>query len=167
MTCNHDSRGPLRRCVCERVRVGVVRLLARDLQLEHLARLLVLDGDPNEVVAPRPKQPHEDPTAVPLSQLDRLLVHAHIRGPRCKKTSGREVRKRYGTVYIPEELKRRIEETARREERSEAEVIRSALDAYTGARCESLDSAFSSMARRTTPRATRSCSPKGSARIEP
>jgi predicted transcriptional regulator len=35
------------------------------------------------------------------------------------------------TVYLPEELKKRIEETARREERSEAAVIRSALDAYT------------------------------------
>jgi len=33
-------------------------------------------------------------------------------------------------VYIPEELKRRIEETARREERSEAEVIRCARCLY-------------------------------------
>ncbi|MHB8641687.1 MAG: ribbon-helix-helix domain-containing protein [Gaiellaceae bacterium] len=39
------------------------------------------------------------------------------------------------TVYLPEELKRRIEETALREERSEAEVMRAALDSYTrGAR---------------------------------
>ncbi len=35
------------------------------------------------------------------------------------------------TVYLPEDLKRRIEETARLERRSEAEVIRSALDVYT------------------------------------
>jgi hypothetical protein len=38
------------------------------------------------------------------------------------------------TVYMPEELKRRIEETARRERRSEAAVIRSALDLYTRGR---------------------------------
>jgi hypothetical protein len=35
------------------------------------------------------------------------------------------------TVYLSEELKRRIERTARLERKSEAEVIRAALDAYT------------------------------------
>jgi len=35
------------------------------------------------------------------------------------------------TVYLSEELKRRVEDTARRERTSEAEVIRAALDAYT------------------------------------
>ena len=40
-----------------------------------------------------------------------------------------EVRKT--TVYLPEELKQRVEETARHERRSEAEVIRSAIERYT------------------------------------
>lgn len=35
------------------------------------------------------------------------------------------------TVYLPEELKRRIERTAFAQRSSEAEVIRAALDAYT------------------------------------
>jgi hypothetical protein len=35
------------------------------------------------------------------------------------------------TVYFPGELKRRIEYTARIERRSEAEIIRAAVDAYT------------------------------------
>lgn len=35
------------------------------------------------------------------------------------------------TVYLPPELKKRIEHTARIEGKSEAEVIRAALDAYT------------------------------------
>jgi Ribbon-helix-helix protein, copG family len=35
------------------------------------------------------------------------------------------------TVYLPDELKKRVEATARHERRSEAEVIRAALDAYT------------------------------------
>jgi Arc/MetJ-type ribon-helix-helix transcriptional regulator len=35
------------------------------------------------------------------------------------------------TVYLPEELKKRIENTARLQRKSEAEVIRAALDAYT------------------------------------
>lgn len=35
------------------------------------------------------------------------------------------------TVYLPKELKERVEATARLEGRSEADVIRSALDAYT------------------------------------
>jgi hypothetical protein len=35
------------------------------------------------------------------------------------------------TVYLPEELKRRIEETAARTGRSEADVIREALERHT------------------------------------
>jgi predicted transcriptional regulator len=35
------------------------------------------------------------------------------------------------TVYLPEELKRRLERTARAQKRSEAEVIRAALDEFT------------------------------------
>ena len=35
------------------------------------------------------------------------------------------------TVYLPDELKRRVEETARAQNRSEAEVIRAALEAFT------------------------------------
>jgi hypothetical protein len=35
------------------------------------------------------------------------------------------------TVYLPDELKRRVERTARERRQSEAEVIRAALDAYT------------------------------------
>lgn len=35
------------------------------------------------------------------------------------------------TVYLPEDLKQRVEETARQERRSEAEVIRSAIAHYT------------------------------------
>jgi Arc/MetJ-type ribon-helix-helix transcriptional regulator len=35
------------------------------------------------------------------------------------------------TVYLPDELKRRVEETARQERRSEADVIRSAVERYT------------------------------------
>jgi hypothetical protein len=38
------------------------------------------------------------------------------------------------TVYLPDDLKRRLEQTARAENRSEAEVIRSALDSFTAAR---------------------------------
>ena len=34
------------------------------------------------------------------------------------------------TVYLPDDLKRRIEYTARVQRKSEAEVIRDALDAY-------------------------------------
>lgn len=37
------------------------------------------------------------------------------------------------TVYLPKELKQRIETVARREGRSEAAVIRAALDQYVGA----------------------------------
>jgi hypothetical protein len=35
------------------------------------------------------------------------------------------------TVYLPDELKRRLERAARAQSRSEADVIRAALDAYT------------------------------------
>jgi Ribbon-helix-helix protein, copG family len=35
------------------------------------------------------------------------------------------------TVYLPEDLKRRVEHTARARGTSEAEVIRAALDEYT------------------------------------
>lgn len=35
------------------------------------------------------------------------------------------------TVYLPDELKRRLEQTARERGTSEAEVIRAALDAHT------------------------------------
>jgi hypothetical protein len=35
------------------------------------------------------------------------------------------------TVYFPDELKRRIEYTAQIERKSEAEIIRAAVDAYT------------------------------------
>jgi hypothetical protein len=35
------------------------------------------------------------------------------------------------TVYLPDDLKRRVAETARLERKSEAEIIRAALDAYT------------------------------------
>jgi Arc/MetJ-type ribon-helix-helix transcriptional regulator len=35
------------------------------------------------------------------------------------------------TVYLPKELKQRVEETARHERRSEAEVIRAAIESYT------------------------------------
>jgi Arc/MetJ-type ribon-helix-helix transcriptional regulator len=35
------------------------------------------------------------------------------------------------TVYLPDDLKARIEQTATREGRSEADVIRQALDRYT------------------------------------
>jgi hypothetical protein len=35
------------------------------------------------------------------------------------------------TVYLPEDLKLRVERTARAQNRSEAEVIRAALDEYT------------------------------------
>jgi hypothetical protein len=35
------------------------------------------------------------------------------------------------TLYLPDELKQRVEETAKHERRSEAEVIRSAIDRYT------------------------------------
>jgi Arc/MetJ-type ribon-helix-helix transcriptional regulator len=38
------------------------------------------------------------------------------------------------TVYLPDPLKRRLERLAAREGRSEAEVIRAALDEYTEAR---------------------------------
>ena len=38
------------------------------------------------------------------------------------------------TVYLPDDLKRRLEQTARAENRSEAEVIRSALDSFTAVR---------------------------------
>lgn len=36
------------------------------------------------------------------------------------------------TVYLPEGLKQRLEAMAKREKRSEADVIRAALDSYTG-----------------------------------
>jgi hypothetical protein len=35
------------------------------------------------------------------------------------------------TVYLPDDLKRRLERTAREQNRSEAEVLRIALDEYT------------------------------------
>lgn len=35
------------------------------------------------------------------------------------------------TLYLPDELKQRVADTARLEERSEAEVIRSAIERYT------------------------------------
>lgn len=35
------------------------------------------------------------------------------------------------TVYLPDHLKRRLEQTARLQHRSEADVLRSALDEYT------------------------------------
>jgi hypothetical protein len=35
------------------------------------------------------------------------------------------------TVYLPDELKQRLAETAQQERRSEADVIRSAIDRYT------------------------------------
>jgi Arc/MetJ-type ribon-helix-helix transcriptional regulator len=35
------------------------------------------------------------------------------------------------TVYLPDDLKRRLEQVARQQGRSEAEVIRAALDDYT------------------------------------
>jgi hypothetical protein len=35
------------------------------------------------------------------------------------------------TVYLPDELKQRVAETAQQERRSEADVIRSAIDRYT------------------------------------
>jgi Arc/MetJ-type ribon-helix-helix transcriptional regulator len=35
------------------------------------------------------------------------------------------------TVYLPDELKRRLEQTARRQKRSEADVIREALQRFT------------------------------------
>lgn len=38
------------------------------------------------------------------------------------------------TVYLPEELKHRVERAAAAEQRSEADVIRSAIDRYTAAR---------------------------------
>ncbi|HEV8602749.1 MAG TPA: ribbon-helix-helix protein, CopG family [Gaiellaceae bacterium] len=37
------------------------------------------------------------------------------------------------TVYLPEQLKRRVEQTARAQRRSEAEVIRAALEEFTEA----------------------------------
>lgn len=41
------------------------------------------------------------------------------------------VRMKKTTVYLTDELKRRLGHTARAERRSEADVIRSALEAYT------------------------------------
>ena len=35
------------------------------------------------------------------------------------------------TVYLPDDLKQRVERTAREQKRSEAEIIRAALDEYT------------------------------------
>lgn len=40
-----------------------------------------------------------------------------------------EVRKT--TVYLPQDLKDRLEQVAKQEKRSEAEIIRSALDSFT------------------------------------
>jgi metal-responsive CopG/Arc/MetJ family transcriptional regulator len=37
------------------------------------------------------------------------------------------------TIYLPDELKKRVERTARRQQRSEAEVIRAAIEQFTNA----------------------------------
>jgi Ribbon-helix-helix protein, copG family len=121
---------------------SIERLLARDRGFVLLACLIVDDLDRDGVGFGVPAKTDVEAAVLPAHQLMELgLRHVHPNGgsnvdiPAMAQT---DVWYMYGgfamvktTVYLPEELKKRVEETARLERKSEAEVIRAAVREYT------------------------------------